>query len=449
MSYVGNIPAEKYSSLTQQTFSSPTGTNFVLSQSVTNNLGIVLIIDNVRQDPAGASYTAVGTSLVLSEAISSPSTMYCLFNGKTTETVSPPAGSVDSSHIVAGAVDDSHISGLSASKLTGSLPASMNEITKSSSDPTASTNPAGGVGTVFLNTTSGEMFSLTDATAGSNVWTNIGDGTGGLPITYMSATGGTITTDGSYKVHTFNSSGTFTPTIGTVASVGNVVEYLVIAGGGGGCDSRAGAGGAGGYRNSYASEASGGGGSSESSFTVTNSSLTVTVGAGGSKGQGSAGTGGSNSVFDSIISIGGGFTPYPQHSTGGIGGSGSGGASETGAGGAGTANQGYAGGTSNSSPGGGSAGGGGAGGVGQGSTTGVGGAGGIGLTSSITGSAVARGGGGGGSGPSNGAGTSGGATGDSGVNATVNTGGGGAGGWNGNESAGGSGVVIIRYQFQA
>jgi hypothetical protein len=47
--------------------------------------------------------------------------MYCLYNGKTTETVSPPAGSVDSSQLVSGSVDDSHISGLAASKLTGTV----------------------------------------------------------------------------------------------------------------------------------------------------------------------------------------------------------------------------------------------------------------------------------------------------------------------------------------
>ena len=118
MSYVGNIPAEKYSSLTQQTFSSPTGTSFTLSQSVTNSTDIALFVDNVRQDPS--TYTAVGTALTTS-TISSPSTMYCLFNGKTTETVSPPAGSVDSSHLVAGSVDDSHITGMASSKLTGSV----------------------------------------------------------------------------------------------------------------------------------------------------------------------------------------------------------------------------------------------------------------------------------------------------------------------------------------
>ena len=47
-------------------------------------------------------------------------------------------------------------------------------ITKSSSDPTASTNPSGGVGTVYQNTTSGDMFVCTDATAGANVWKNVG-----------------------------------------------------------------------------------------------------------------------------------------------------------------------------------------------------------------------------------------------------------------------------------
>jgi len=53
-------------------------------------------------------------------------------------------------------------------------------ITKSSSDPTFSTNPSGGVGTVWQNTTSGEMYICTDATAGANVWTNVGAGSGDI-----------------------------------------------------------------------------------------------------------------------------------------------------------------------------------------------------------------------------------------------------------------------------
>ena len=47
-------------------------------------------------------------------------------------------------------------------------------------------------------------------------------------------TGGTITTDGSYSVHTFTSSGTFTAPSGITA------EVLVVAGGGGGWKRRCG-----------------------------------------------------------------------------------------------------------------------------------------------------------------------------------------------------------------
>ena len=51
-------------------------------------------------------------------------------------------------------------------------------ITNSASDPTVSANPSGGVGSEWHNTTSGEVYICTDATAGSNVWTNVGAGSG-------------------------------------------------------------------------------------------------------------------------------------------------------------------------------------------------------------------------------------------------------------------------------
>ena len=53
-------------------------------------------------------------------------------------------------------------------------------VTKSASDPVVTTNPSGGVGTVWQNTTSGEMYVCTDATAGANVWTNVGAGSGDI-----------------------------------------------------------------------------------------------------------------------------------------------------------------------------------------------------------------------------------------------------------------------------
>ena len=48
----------------------------------------------------------------------------------------------------------------------GSIPSA----TKDSSDPTKTTNPSSGVGTEWINTTSGAIFICTDATANDNTW---------------------------------------------------------------------------------------------------------------------------------------------------------------------------------------------------------------------------------------------------------------------------------------
>ena len=79
----------------------------------------------------------------------------------------------------------SFLEGLDGSVLTGAMPAldgsSLTGIlgmTKVTSDPALNTNPSSGVGTTWVNKSSGEMFVCTDATAGENVWKNIGAGSG-------------------------------------------------------------------------------------------------------------------------------------------------------------------------------------------------------------------------------------------------------------------------------
>ena len=151
------------------------------------------------------------------------------------------------------------------------------------------------------------------------------------------------------------------------------LSYLVIAGGGGGGNNFGSGGGAGGYRNSYASETSGGNSSTETPITITpGTSYTVTVGAGG------AGlANGSDSVFSTITSIGGGRGVGNAGSAAG-GGSGGGGPQNSGTAGAGTSGQGFAG-----KDGGGNEDGGGAGGASQTPSSRSGGAG---LSSSLGGS---------------------------------------------------------------
>ena len=64
-----------------------------------------------------------------------------------------------------------------ASLMTGVVSA-----TKSASNPTVSTNPSTGLGTKWINTTTGDVYILTDATAGANVWTNSGAGSGDIQL---------------------------------------------------------------------------------------------------------------------------------------------------------------------------------------------------------------------------------------------------------------------------
>jgi len=297
-------------------------------------------------------------------------------------------------------------------------------------------------------------------------------GTNGFYLSFagggvMSATGGTITTDGDYKVHSFTSDGTFTP---TSISNGGEVEYLVIGGGGSGGSEISGGGGAGGYRTGY--------------LAVTKQAYSITVGDGGVAPSSSAGTdagnNGEDSVFASITSVGGGGGggPSGSYGAGRVGGSGGGGKIPSGGtGAAGTSGQGNAGGSAGGgypSGGGGGGGSGGAGGNGSGSGAGAGGAG---TASSITGASVTRAGGGGG-GTWNSSGQFAGGAGGSGggqagwgnqasgytsneatgnqlndgtiTSATANTGSGGGGGGNGAGYGGNgaSGIVIIRYKFQ-
>ena len=68
-----------------------------------------------------------------------------------------------------------NIPAVDGSQITG-----ITEFTTSTSDPVVTTNPSGGVGSLWYNKTGGEMFVCTDATAGANVWKNVGAGSGDI-----------------------------------------------------------------------------------------------------------------------------------------------------------------------------------------------------------------------------------------------------------------------------
>jgi hypothetical protein len=253
---------------------------------------------------------------------------------------------------------------------------------------------------------------------------------------YIVATGGTVSRDGDFLIHTFTGSGTFSVTALSSSPGLNSLTYLIVAGGGGGGQtfgSAAGGGGAGGFLNS--------------SFTATISSYPVLVGSGGP-----SDTNGNNSVLNAITSRGGGFGAFLG--SGNNGGSGGGESNFYGGIGFGTPGQGF-----NGAPAGlRSGGGGGAFENGKTSTNSAfGGDGGNGKTSTISGSSIYYAGGGGGGGYTNGGigGLGGGGTGGTffsgiipGTAGAINTGSGGGGSAGPGTTFGangGSGIVIIRY----
>ena len=323
---------------------------------------------------------------------------------------------------------------------------------------------------VYIDATKGWLFT---------VESNVAD----LQVTqFTEATGGTVTTTGNFKVHTFTGDGCFVVSQAGIQSPAgggpSNVDYLVIAGGGGGGRGigGAGGGGAGGYRTTFPSPSCNAG-----AFPITAQTYPITVGGGGNMPSP-----GSPSVFSTITSAGGGTGGGPCGPAGQNGGSGGGGAGtgpgsakgdgntppvsppQGNDGGTGTYSQPNTGCTATQTGGGG----GGAGGAGQsapGPAPGpkCAGTGGSGASNSITGSGVTRAGGGGGGaadapgGANNGnranGGPGGGGAGTDARNAgsagTANTGSGGGGNGYPNPQGtpatnGGKGLVIIRYKYQ-
>jgi len=107
MAYLGNVPARSFISFERQVFTIVNSqTAYTLSHSVTNENDIRLVVNNIVQEPgSGKAYTASGTTLTLSAALTNGTDeMYCVFLGKAVGTVNPPAASVDTAQLAADAV---------------------------------------------------------------------------------------------------------------------------------------------------------------------------------------------------------------------------------------------------------------------------------------------------------------------------------------------------------
>ena len=438
--YIGNATGQKTGSYTVDEFTSVGGSTYTFSKTPGAKNNIQVSVGGLTQAPS--AYSISGTTLTIA-GVTSGQKIIVRHMG---DTITYPL--LDDN-----AVTNAKIVSMDATKLTGSVPSSaLTNVDLSKLEynqailafKIASSNQLAKFSMVDQVIDEYQDTTGIDAGASTNERT-AGSGTAkyydGAATTSVTASGGTITTDGDYTIHSFTATGSSTFTTDTAQDV----DYLVVAGGAGAGGQRSGGGGAGGFLTA-------------TGFGVTATSYSITVGAGGAGGStaGSAagqGTNGGNSVFSSFTSIGGGGggggMNAGAHNNGKTGGSGGGGGTNGGSGGAGTASQGNAGGAVSGTHGG--AGGGGASVVGVSTTSINGGNGGAGIASTITGSSLYYAGGGGGGSDGATAGTGGSSVGGAGTNSsavgavgTVNTGSGGGGSATGYGGAGGSGVVIIR-----
>ena len=150
MPYIGNQPAEQFTSFATQTFSVSATTSYTLDHAVTNENEIALFINNVRQQPgSGKAYTATGTALTLSAATASTDTMYCIFLGRALQTVTPATNSITSAMISDDAVTAAKIADAVSLGKIGQAVTGTNNGYNTSSSATSFTDVLSASGTTW------------------------------------------------------------------------------------------------------------------------------------------------------------------------------------------------------------------------------------------------------------------------------------------------------------
>ena len=90
MPYIGNPPAERFTSFDYQDLTGGSGTSFTLDNTVGNTQEIEVFVNNVRQEP-GVAYTVSGTTLTMTGSVAATDDFYVVFQGKAIQTATHPS----------------------------------------------------------------------------------------------------------------------------------------------------------------------------------------------------------------------------------------------------------------------------------------------------------------------------------------------------------------------
>ena len=121
MAYIGNVPADKYTTFDKQTITGDGGTGYTLDHAVANAQEIEVFVNNVRQEP-GVAYTVSGTALTMTGNVASTDDFYVVYQGKAIQTVVPADDTIttamlQNNSVTSAKVDSTVLTG--ASDLTG------------------------------------------------------------------------------------------------------------------------------------------------------------------------------------------------------------------------------------------------------------------------------------------------------------------------------------------
>ena len=100
MAYIGNTPANIFTSLETQTITGDGSTEYTLTHAVSSGKDILVYINNVKQEEgSGKSYTATGSTITFSDAVASTDSCYLLYVNRAIATHTPADASVDADAI--------------------------------------------------------------------------------------------------------------------------------------------------------------------------------------------------------------------------------------------------------------------------------------------------------------------------------------------------------------
>ena len=120
MAYIGNVPADKYTTIDKQVITGDGGTGYTLDHAVANAQEIEVFVNNVRQEP-GVAYTVSGTTLTMTGNVASDDDFYVVYQGKAIQTVVPADDTITTAMLQDNSVTNAKIDTMAATKLTGTI----------------------------------------------------------------------------------------------------------------------------------------------------------------------------------------------------------------------------------------------------------------------------------------------------------------------------------------